>query len=130
MELHGVNNLKERRSGGRGRLGGSLKHGGISRVAVTCTASCISGRSFTSRLFASKFALRLRAESRLLARPVAVGSFAHRGAVRLRRNASSFAVGWVADSFALGAVIFFAHILRATDRADRRVTLGFAVSRG
>jgi len=57
------------------------------------------------RLLAHQLALRTRAQSWLLALPVALSLLAHGSAVSLWCTASSTALGWCAHSLALGAVI-------------------------
>jgi len=79
-------------------------------------------------LLADELALGARAESRLLALPVALSLLAHRSAGGLRSSAGSAALGRGADSLALGAVVGLAEILRATNIALRLVTVDLAGS--
>jgi hypothetical protein len=62
----------------------------------------------TSRLLANQFALGARAQSGLLALPVALGLFAHGGANSLGSSASSTALSRSANSLTLGAISSFA----------------------
>jgi len=113
----------------------SLDHGSLD-VGLVARAALISLRSLSgllgsaSRLLAHEFALRTRADGRLLALPVALGLFAHRRTVGLRSGTSGTALSRSAYSFALGAVSGLAQILRATNVALRLVAVNLAGSAG
>jgi hypothetical protein len=84
----------------------------------------------TSGLLADEFALRTRAESRLLALPVALGLFAHGSAHSVGSGTSSTALSRSTDSLALGAISGFAEVLGATNIALRLVAVDLARSAG
>jgi len=85
---------------------------------------------FTSRLVAHEFALWTRAQVWLFAFPIAFSLFAHGSADWFRSNARSTAVSRGANSFALGAVVLFAHILGAANVALGLVAVNLAASTG
>jgi len=114
----------------------SLDHGSL-HVSGTALAASVVERSRLRRasvsaggLLAHQLALGARAESRLLALPVALGLLAHGGAHSVGGSASSAALGRGAHSLALGAVSGLAQILRATNIALRLVTVDLAGSAG
>jgi hypothetical protein len=114
----------------------SLNHGCLD-VGLVASAAVVSSLSLLSRLLGSagrllahQLALRTRAHSWLLALPVALSLFAHRGAVSLRSGTSGTALSRSAYSFALGAISGLAEILRATNIALRLVTVNLAGSTG
>jgi len=98
--------------------------------AASTTTDGLRLLGFTGRLIALEFALRLRAGGRLLALPVALSFFAHGSADGLRGNTRGTAVSRRADSFALRAVVLFAHILRAANIALGLVAVNLALSTG
>jgi len=77
---------------------------------------------------ANQLALRTRAESRLLALPVALGLLAHGGADGVRSNTRGTALSRSADSFTLGAVRLLAEILGAANIAMRLIAVNLALS--
>jgi len=81
-----------------------------------------------SWLLAHELALGARAESRLLALPVALGLLAHGGADSVGCSACSAALGRSAHGLALGAIIRLAQILGATNIALRLVAVNLAGS--
>jgi len=84
----------------------------------------------TGRLLTHELTLRTRAQSRLLALPLALGVLAHRSADSVGGGTGSTALGRGAHSLALGAISLLAHILRATNVALRLVTVNLAGSAG
>jgi len=106
-------------------------------VGLVASAAVVSSLSLLSRLLGSagrllahQLALRTRAHSWLLALPVALSLFAHRGAVSLRSGTSGTALSRSAYSFALGAISGLAEILGATNIALRLVTVDLACCAG
>jgi len=79
-------------------------------------------------LLAHQLALGARAESRLLALPVALGLLAHGRADGIGSSTSSTALSRGADSLTLGAVVRLAQILRAADIALGLVAMNLARS--
>jgi len=77
-------------------------------------------------LLAHELALGARAQSRLLALPVALGLLAHGRAQRRWVSAASSALGWRAHRLALGAVLGLADVLRAAHVALRLVAMNLA----
>jgi len=98
--------------------------------AARTTTNSLRLLSFTGRLITLKFTLRLRASSRLLALPVTLSFFTHRSADRFGSNTGSTAVSRRADSFALRAIVLFAHILRATNVTLGLIAVDLALSTG
>jgi len=82
------------------------------------------------RLLAHQLTLGARAQSGLLALPVALGLLAHGGAQGLGSSACSSALGRGAHSLTLGAVSSLAQILGASDVALRLVAVNLACSAG
>jgi len=100
----------------------------ISAIAATSLGTSLTSTGIASRTFAHEFALRLGASDGLLALPVALGGFAHRSTNSVGGFALSTAVSWGANSFALGAILLLAEILRATNIALRLVAVNLALS--
>jgi len=109
-----------------------LDHGGLDVSLVASAARILLGslRLLVSAggLLAHEFALGTRAQSGLLALPVALGLFAHGGADGVGSSAGSTALSGSADSLALGAVSGLAEILRATHIALWLVAVNLARS--
>jgi hypothetical protein len=132
LVLHGVHDLEE----GHGlTLSLTSLDEGSSDVSLVAVAARVVSRSGLSRLLVSagrlladELALRTRAESRLLALPVALGLLAHWGADSVRGSASSTALSRGAHSLALRAVSRFAQILRAANVALRLIAVNLASS--
>jgi hypothetical protein len=99
------------------RSGRSRGHGLLNGLFSARAARLGLVFNIASGLLANEFTLRTRAGGGLSARPRAFGFFAQRSAVGFRGNAGGVAFSRGANSFALGAVILFTHIFRATDRA-------------
>jgi hypothetical protein len=133
--LHVRHNFQERRShllrDGLTSLNHRSLH--VRLVASAARVRRLSGLGLlvsARGLLANEFALGTRAESRLLALPVALGLFAHGSADGVGGSASSAALSGSADSLALGAVSGFAQILRATNVALRLIAVNLAGSAG
>jgi len=107
--LHVVHNFKEGHSLTRDGFTG-LDHGGLDVSSRALAASVVKRSRLgwldisTGWLLAHEFALRARAESRLLALPVALSLLAHWGAESIRGGTSGTALSWSADSLALRAI--------------------------
>jgi hypothetical protein len=130
LELEFMHQLQE---GGSRLMLTSLDHR-VLNVAVRASAARKVGvvllRLLVSagRLLAHQFALGTRAQSRLLALPVALGLLAHRSADGLRSGTSSTALSRSANSLALGAISCFAQVLGASHVALRLIAVDLASS--
>jgi len=80
-----------------------------------------------SRLLALELALGTLAVGRLHALVVAFEFLANRRAFGFRSSASSVALSGSTDGFTLGAILLFAEIFRATNRADRAFAMDHAL---
>jgi len=134
-----VSNELEERHGLSGQWLGdglvSLDHRSLDVLVVALAASVVLAAVVllgllvsALGLLADKLALGARAESRLLALPVALGLLAHGGALSLGGSASSTALSRSADSLALRAVSGLAEILGATNVALGLVAMDLAGS--
>jgi len=92
---------------------------GLSALAASLGDSGVGLLVSTGGLLAHQLALGTRAQSGLLALPLALGILAHRSADSVGSSTSSTALSRSADSLALGAILLLAHVLGATN-----VTLG------
>ena len=84
----------------------------------------------TGGFLASKLALGLGAERRLAALPVTTGLFADGRALGFGGDALGVALSGGTDGLALGARLLLAHILGASDGADRFLTVNGALGAG
>jgi len=133
LEGHGVHDFNERKFGvDNDVVGGGVLVSGFDgegrSIFVARAALSKDGRVFASGFLAGQLTLRLRAESRSLALPCALGLLAERRAVWLGGSASGAADSGSAHSLTSRAVFLLAHILRASHRANRlfamNLTLG------
>jgi len=105
----------------------------VSLVASAARVGRLSGLGLlvgARGLLAHELALGTRAQSGLLALPVALGLFAHGSAHGVGGSASSAALSGSADSLALGAVSGLAQILGAAHVALRLIAVNLAGSAG
>jgi len=121
--------------GGIGQTFRGLDHGvgdvaRRTRATRTTTKDGLGLLGFTGGLVALEFALGLGAGGGLLALPVTLGFLAHGSADGFRGNTAGTAVGWGANSFALGAIVLLAHILGTTDVTLGLITVNLALGTG